>query len=168
MSIIAILDRYGKEVQEGIRQNLKEKKLQNTGKTAASIKYDVKEERGMVTLTVEGAAHIFSLESGAAPIKKKTDGKFIESIAKWARSKLGLNAKEARGLAFGYLRKRIGDGKGGATTKPDGSYFVPNRFNVGGVISDTVNDSLVGKINQEILKEVAENYISKVAVNIEK
>lgn len=142
MSVID-LDKIGALIVSGIQENLDSKGLTNTGQTKRSLHYNVT----ATTLTVFGAASLFSLEGGAAPLRNKTGG-FVEAIERWAVSKLGKNRKQARSLAFAYMKKRVGDGIGGRTTARDGRYVVPNPFNIGGVLSDTVNKSLVDRIKK--------------------
>jgi hypothetical protein len=136
-----ILDTFGKMIVKGIQTNLDTKGLTNTGQTKASVRYEIKD----TTLTVYGAMNLLPLEDGAKPLRNKTGG-FIEAITEWAQSKLGLSQKEARGLAFAYMKRRTGKGDAGRTTAPDGSYIVPNQFNVGGVLSDTITPQMIAEL----------------------
>lgn len=145
-SVEQILDGYGKQIVADLRNNMAKKKLDNTGNTSRSIRYEVSND----TLFIYAEEHILALNDGAKAISKRTDGGFIDAITKWAQSKLNLPINEAKGLAFGYLRNRTGQGNGGLTTDSAGNYLVPNRFNSGGVLSDTLNDTLIDSIQNDV------------------
>jgi hypothetical protein len=161
-SLIAYLNDTGSQIVSDLRSNLDKKGLTNTGKSKQKIRYEVTEKGDKVILDVYGPAYLFSLEYGAKPISKRTDGQFITSITAWAQSKLGLDAKEAKSLAFGYMKKRIGDGKGGVTTRADGSYFVPNKYNPGGVLTDTITDDRIKSISEQVLKIEALSFVNSL------
>jgi hypothetical protein len=124
-----LLTKYGQQIVKGLRDSMAQKKLNNTGGTSRSIRFEVTESEGVTTLTIYGEENLLALNDGANPIKRKTTGKFIEEITKWAQSKLGLQYEEARGLAFGYLRNRTGKVVEGLRLILSGNYLVPNRFN---------------------------------------
>jgi len=151
----SLLSKYGQRIVSDLRENMAKKKLNNTGETSRSIRFEVTEEEGVSTLTIYGEENLLTLNDGAKPIKRKTTGKFIEEITKWAQGKLGLSFEEARGLAFGYLKNRTGGGPG-LTTDKSGNYLVPNRFNSGGVLSDTLNDELTREIQVEVMTSTKE------------
>lgn len=155
--MLNFLDIVGAKIVLGIQKNLDSKGLTNTGATKQSLRYEVKGE----TMTVYGAMNLLPLEDGAKPLRNRTGG-FIEAITEWAQSKLGLNQKEAKGLAFAYMKRRSGFGKAGATTSDDGSYIVPNKFNVGGVLSDTITPKLIQEIKEEATKELYTVYKTEI------
>ncbi len=155
------LSNVGKTIVKGIQSNLDKKGLTNTGKTKQSLRYEVKPE----SLTVYGAMNLAVLEDGAKPLSNKTGG-FIEAITEWAQSKLGKNQKEARSLAFAYMKRRTGKGQAGATTAPDGSYKVPNPYNVGNVLSDTITPQLIQEIKDEATKSYIVAYKKEINISI--
>jgi len=148
------LNNLGATIVASVQNSLDEKGLTNTGETKNSLRYEVTETQELIKLDVYGGGQLLALESGASPLKNKTGG-FIEAITEWAKSKLGLDDKEAKSLAFAYMKKRVGSGRLGVTTLPDGSYYVPNKYNVGNVLSDTINQELIIEIMQELKLKVS-------------
>jgi hypothetical protein len=164
MSVIATLNNLMNEVKVNIQNSLDQKGLTNTGKTKQELSVSISERESIIIGMLSGPAHLAVLEGGASPITKKTTGKYIESIALWGQTKLGLNEKEAKGLAFAMLRKRLGSGTAGNTVRADGTYFVPNPFNSGGVLSENVNDQVVDEIMKRLLKDVAAAFVEGIKV----
>lgn len=147
--LVEYFNSLGNYLVKGISDSLATKGLTNTGQTKASLQFKATETR----FTLFGAQSLGALDDGASPLRNKTGG-FIEAITDWAKSKLSKNDKEARSLAFAYMKKRTGKGGGGATTDKAGNYIVPNPFNVGGVLSDTINKELIAEVKKEVLKNV--------------
>jgi len=139
-------NKLGEQLIKDISASLDAKGLTNTGETKASIRYDAKEDR----FTLYGAGQLMVLEDGAKPLQNKTGG-FIEAITEWGKTKLQLNDKDAKSFAYAYYKKRKGTGIAGLTTAADGSYVVPNPYNVGSVLSDTINKDLITEIQKNIL-----------------
>jgi hypothetical protein len=164
MSLLKVLTDEMEKVRVQIAENLDRKGLTNTGATKQSLKVEVTETSERIVGILKGNANLSVLEGGAKPITKKTTGQYIESITKWGQSKLGLSQKEATGLAFAMLNKRLGDGRGGRTVRADGTYFVPNPFNPGGVLSDAVNEQTIKEIRGKLIKEAARVIVEGIEV----
>ena len=81
----AYLKSFAESVIEQVRLNLRDKPvtrygaMQTTGKTAASLRYELTED----TLTIYGASHVFAVEYGRGP------GGFpnVESLRQWVVNK---------------------------------------------------------------------------------
>ncbi len=163
-----ILTQFGKDSVKAIRNEIDAQGLTDTGRAKNETTFEVEATDKKSVLSITAPAYIVSLDRGAAPIRQKTDGMFISSIQAWAMRKLGLPEKEAKGLAFGYLRKRLGDGVGGRTTSPGGDYVVPNPFNPGGLLTKGIPDEKLGKLRRDILSEIGSVYIQVTKEAIKK
>jgi uncharacterized protein YbcC (UPF0753/DUF2309 family) len=173
MTIAQILDQEGQNIVRSIQNDLDRKGLTNTGATKRSLNYTVESVQKSVILTVRGAGQLGSLQFGAATLGTKNTGgtlsEFKEAIKEWAKSKLRMtDESELKRFVYFYTKKRLGDGIGGRTTSPDGRYVVPNPFNKGGVISDTVNDELIKNINSRLVNSFKDEIISMISETIQK
>lgn len=101
-SIKELLTRRGDEAVNKIQANL-DKGTTATGKTKASVRYDVTEGSGKVTLSIIGGRAFFpAVETGSKPSDKNPSPEYVESIKDWmdARGKQG----SPYGLAKGILK----------------------------------------------------------------
>ena len=162
------LNSLGQEATAGIGKSLDQKGLTLTGKTKASLRHEVSVEAFRTTLSIYGAANLGALQGGAKPIRQRTNGKFIESLTQWAKQRLGLDDKEAKGFAFAYLKKRTGTGQGSKTVRPDGTYFVPNPYNDGKVLSDTINPAFIKRAKAEATKAAAIDFRAEIALALKR
>ena len=85
-----ILDKQGKEAVELYRNQLRDNDRVATGKTNASIRYEVKSDSIRSTsLIIYGADHIRDLETGqtAEQIKAKDNPSFFNQIQDWVQAR---------------------------------------------------------------------------------
>ena len=118
--------------------------LKASGGFGESLRVDTKREGSHIIGTLYGAKQAYWMEHGRQPNKKKTKGAVVflgKILEKWVQDK-GINVNP-----YAAAYKIVHEG-----------IQVPNRYNKGGVISNTIND----KWRDETIRRIA----SSEAVNI--
>ena len=99
-----ILDKQGKEAVELYRNQLRENDRVATGKTNASIRYEVKSDSIRSTsLIIYGADHIRDLETGQTPEQIQSNPPIFQQITEWANAR-GIN-RTANSIIRGLEQK---------------------------------------------------------------
>lgn len=147
---LQILSQYGNSVVAQIRNNLASTGTSATGKTARSLRFEVKNEGFKQTLSVFGKPFIMVVETGRKPTPQytKPSKEFVASIKEWADTK-GLG-KFAYGIAKSIHQKGTALYRKGGRTD---------------IISSVVNKNLTDQIAKDVLAKFADHYL-KNAVSI--
>ena len=134
---MSILNRYGAGLVAEIKQSISGH--QATGKTSASLRYEIKGDGSRDILRVLGRPYIMALETGrkATPQYTKPSYAFVQSIREWLKAK-----GSDQGLAYVIARSIHHKGTKGTP----------------GIISDPVN-KYVELIKQETAKQFANLYL---------
>lgn len=131
-----------------IRNALQRKGLTASGRSARTLQSEVREneQQGRIISTVTGEGYFRQLTFGRRPTRKSQGGVLLKAIKQWVIDKgLTLNPYA--------VTKKIH--KQGIT--------VPNRFNDGKVISDTVNNELFTEVNKKIVSLYKSQIIQAVS-----
>jgi hypothetical protein len=148
--LIRILDQYGKSTVEQIRDNLSSTGTNATGKTSRSLQYEVKQQGTKAVLRITGKPFMAVVETGrrATPEYTKPSTQFVAAIREWLKAK-GKSEGSAYGIAKSIHQK-------GTKLHRDGGRK--------DIISNVVNESLIDKISQDLLKEFAEEFLNNVVI----
>jgi hypothetical protein len=137
--ILAILTQYGQSTTDQIKVDIPKK----TGKTAASVRFTVREEGSKAILSITGRPYFMAVQTGRKPTPdKKPSSSFVQNIKDW----LQVQGKE-QGPAYAIARSI--NQKGTKLWQQGGNTL----------ISDIVSQSLIDKISQDVLTEFAKYYL---------
>lgn len=144
VSLIQILSQYGTNTVAQIRNNLATTGTNATGRTAQSLRYEVKNEGFKQSLTIFGRKYFMTVETGRKPTPQydKPSAQFVASIKQWADTK-GIGK-------FAYAIAKSIHQKG---TK---------LYQTGGrqdVVSNVVNAGLIEQMTQDVLSKFADEYL---------
>lgn len=144
--IISILNQYGASTVEQIRQNLSSTGTNATGKSAQSLRYEVKNEGLKATLRVVGKPFFAVVETGRKPTPSYNPSEnFVKSIQEW------LDAKGKTGSAYGlaqYIHKH------GSKLWREGGRS--------DIYSNLINQNLTDKISLDLLNKFAQQFMINV------
>lgn len=144
--LIAILSKYGQSTVDQIRENLSSTGTNATGKTAKSLRYEVKTEGSKTTLKVLGKPYFAVVETGRKPTPDyKPSKQFVDSIKEW------MSAKGKEGSAYAIA---LSIHKKGTKLFRDGGRT--------DIISNVVNQNLVDKISKELLDKFADQVLRNI------
>lgn len=138
--IISILSKSGQSTADRIRQVIPKK----TGKTARSVRHEVTEEGSIIRLRLLAAPYFMVVQTGRKPTPQytKPSKEFVGKIKEWLQAS-GKDQGPAYAIARSIHQKGTKLWQAGGNT----------------IISDVVNQSLVEKISQDVLKEFAKYYL---------
>lgn len=137
--ILAILTQYGQSTTDQIKVAIPKK----TGKTAASVRFTVREEGSKAILSITGRPYFMAVQTGRKPTPdKKPSPSFVQNIKDWLQAQ----GKE-QGPAYAIARSI--NQKGTKLWQQGGNTL----------ISDIVSQSLIDKISQDVLTEFAKYYL---------
>lgn len=147
VDLISILNGYGNNIVESIRNNLASTGTNATGKTSKSLRFEVKQEGNKVTLKIIGKPYLAVVETGrkATPQYTKPSTEFVASIKEW------MDAKGKEGSAYAIAKNIHQHGT--------------RLFQKGGrkdIISNVINQSLVTNISKDILNKFASQFITEI------
>jgi hypothetical protein len=156
-----ILKNKGQEIVKGLRENMEKKGLNASGQTSARIRSEVTSGDNATTLTVYSPWTIKAIENpGRKPnVSRKVGSEQVKGIRKWIDDKgitpwntsvihRAMNRDPLDSLAWAIATKQAKLGSP-----------VPNRFNPGGVLTDTINDEFIEKTFNDIIQQVRTNLI---------
>lgn len=144
--IISILNKYGTSTVEQIKQNLSSTGTTATGKTAQSLRYEVRVESTKATLKVIGKPFFAVVETGRKPTPSyKPSEQFVKSIKEW------MDAKGKTGSAYAIAQSIH---KKGSKLWRDGGRT--------DIISNVINQNLVDKISLDLLNKFAQQFMGNV------
>lgn len=92
-STVKILDLMGAKTVADMQSDLQ--KVNATGKTAASIRYEVTSEGTVDTLIISGRPFTSTIETGRGPAKNAGDGSFQKSLEDWCQAR-GFQSKTSK------------------------------------------------------------------------
>lgn len=138
--ILSILTSYGQSTTDRIKQVIPKK----TGKTANSVRFAVQDNGATATLKITARPYFFTVQTGRKPTPQftKPSKEFVQNIKEWLQAS-GKDQGPAYAIARSIHQKGTKLWQAGGNT----------------IISDIVNQSLVEKISQDVLKEFAKYYL---------
>jgi hypothetical protein len=135
VNVIKILSDYGASTVSKIQANLSKTKTTATGKTAKSLRYEIKENGDKVILSIFGKAYIGVVETGRkATPDKKPSKEFVENIKEWVKAKNVKGSPYAIAMSINLHGSKLKQ-KGGRQD----------------IISNVINKSLTDEIAKSIL-----------------
>ena len=136
-SIGTILNANGKQIVTDLQRSMSSKGLNASRKTSDSIKYEVSETLTKSVLKIIANRSIGALQYGRKPGRMPPR----DVIRQWIDNKpLTLQGKMTKDQLAYLIQRKLGRE----------GIKVPNRYNVGGVITDVINDELIARIFKEI------------------
>lgn len=144
VDVISILNKYGTDVVTQIKANLASTGTNATGKTSASLRFEVIQQGEKAILKVFGRPFIATVETGrkATPEYTKPSASFVQSIREWAAAR-GIDQGAAYAIAKSIHKKG---------TPPTGKQ----------IISNVVNQSLTDRISKDILQSFSNLFVTNV------
>jgi hypothetical protein len=138
--ILSILSNYGQSTTDQIKAVIPKK----TGKTARSVRFEVKDNGDKATLKIVGRPYFMTVQTGrkATPQFTKPSKEFVDNIREWLQAS-GSDQGAAYAIARSIHQKGTKLWQQGGNT----------------IISNIVNESLTDKISQDVLKEFAKYYL---------
>jgi hypothetical protein len=138
--ILSILSSYGQSTTDQIKQAIPKK----TGKTAASVRFQVEDNGTTATLRLTARPFFLTVQTGRKPTPQytKPSKEFVQAIREWLQAS-GSDQGPAYAIAKSIHQKGTKLWQQGGNT----------------IISDIVNESLTQKISTDVLKEFARYYL---------
>lgn len=99
-----ILERTGDKIVNKIIENLEANGISKTGKTARSLKSNVKEENDKINLSVTARKFFQAVETGTKPSSKKPSPEYIENLEEWK------SISGAKGSPWAIATKNLKEG----------------------------------------------------------
>ena len=122
MSLVSVLKTYGQIGVKVLRQAIASQDA--TGKTAASIRFVVQENKGEEALTFYARQYFDLLEKGIRPSSKRPSKEMIESMTEYARARGFTNPEKA---AWAISIKQLS--KGDTTHRQGGRILYSDDMN---------------------------------------
>lgn len=138
------LETISNSLVKDLQKSLKDKGHYATGKTAGSIRNEVRDSG----FKIYGSQHIGALVFGRKPSGRKGSASepLWKALDRWARAKgITINPYAAANKIHKFGIK------------------VPNEFNKGKVISDVINDDWIEKISKSLLDFRSKEFKSRLA-----
>lgn len=138
--ILTILTNHGQSTTEQLYRAIPKK----TGRTARSVRFEVKDNGETATLQIKGAPYLMVVQTGRKPTPQydKPSRDFVTRIKEWLAAQ-GKDQGPAYAIARSIHKKGTALWRAGGNT----------------IISDIVNESLTEKISRDILQAFAKYYL---------
>lgn len=151
VDVLSILSQNGTTIVDQIKQNLASTGTNATGRTSASLRFEVIDNHDKQILRVIGKPYFTVVETGrkATPQYTNPSKQFVDDIIQWVKAR-GIEEKAAYGIAKSIHAKGTKLFQSGGRTD---------------IVSSVINQTLVDSISKSILDKFAQEYL-KNAVNI--
>lgn len=148
VDLVSILSQTGTTVVDKIKQNLASTGTNATGRTAASLRFEVINETDKQILRVTGKPFFKVVETGrkATPEYSNPSKQFVDDIKQWVKAR-GIDEKAAYGIAKSIHQKGT------------------KLFRDGGrqdIFSDVITPTFVDEISKGILNQFTNEYLKNV------
>lgn len=148
VDLVSILSQTGTTVVDRIKQNLASTGTNATGRTAASLRFEVINETDKQILRVIGKPYFKVVETGrkATPEYTNPSKQFVDDIKEWVKAR-GIDEKAAYGIAKSIHQKGT------------------KLFRSGGrqdIFSDVITPTFVDEISKSILNQFTNEYLKNV------
>lgn len=142
--VLSILSQTGQTAVSQIQANTPKA----TGKTARSVRYEVKEENGKLIFRILASKYFKVVETGrkATPQFTKPSNTFVDSIREWLAAK-----GSDQGAAYA-IAKSIHQ-KGTKLWQQGGNH---------NVFSNVITESFIDKLSNDLLTQFAKEYLDNV------
>lgn len=142
--VLRILSQQGQTAVSQIQANTPKA----TGKTARSVRYEVKEENGKIIFRIVASKYFKALETGIKPYPKYTSASksFVDSIKEWLSAK-GSDQGAAYAIALSIHQK------GTKLWQQGGNH---------NVFSNVITESFIDILSQDLLTQFAKEYLDSV------
>lgn len=148
VDLLSILSQTGNTVVDQIKQNLSSTGTTATGRTAASLRFEVINETDKQILRVIGKPYFAVVETGrkATPEYTNPSKQFVADILQWVKAR-GIEEKAAYGIAKSIHQKGT------------------KLFRDGGrqdIFSNVVTPTFVDELSKSILNQFTNEYLKNV------
>lgn len=148
VDVLSILSQTGTTVVDQIKQNLASTGTNATGRTAASLRFEVVDQTDKQILRVIGKPYFKVVETGrkATPQYTKPSQQFVDAIAEWLKAR-GKSEASAYGIAKSIHQKGT------------------KLFRDGGrqdIFSNVVTPTFVDELSKSILTQFTNEYLRNV------
>lgn len=148
VDLVSILSQTGTTVVDQIKRNLASTGTNATGRTAASLRFEVINETDKQILRVIGKPFFKVVETGrkATPQYSNPSKQFVDDIKQWVKAR-GIDEKAAYGIAKSIHQKGT------------------KLFRNGGrqdIFSDVITPTFVDEISKSILNQFTNEYLKNV------
>ncbi len=148
VDVLTILSQTGTTVVDQIRQNLASTGTNATGRTSASLRFEVTDETDKQILRVIGKPYFNVVQTGrkATPEYGNPSKDFVEAIKQWAKAR-GIEEGAAYGIAKSIHQKGT------------------KLFRSGGredIFSNVITDDFVNGISKSVLGQFTNEYLKNV------
>lgn len=148
VDLVSILSQTGATVVDRIKQNLASTGTNATGRTAASLRFEVVNETDKQILRVIGKPFFKVVETGrkATPEYTNPSKQLVDDIRQWVKAR-GIDEKAAYGIAKSIHQKGT------------------KLFRSGGrqdIFSDVITPTFVDDISKSILNQFTNEYLKNV------
>lgn len=141
--VLNILSQTGQSAVSQIQANTPKA----TGKTARSVRFEVKEEGGKIVFQILASKYFKVVETGRRPTPSyKPSKSFVDSIREWLAAK-GSDQGPAYAIAQSIHKK------GTALWRAGGRQDI---------FSNVINESFIDKLSNELLTQFAKEYLDSV------
>lgn len=140
--ILSILSQYGQSTTDQIKSVIPSK----TGKTRASVRFQVTDQGAKALLQITGRPYFMALQTGRKPKGDKPSQSFVQRIREWLSA-------QGKDMGPAYAIARSINQKGTKLWQQGGNT----------IITDIVNQSLIDKISQDVLEKFANYYLVSIA-----
>jgi hypothetical protein len=153
MNIKDVLQKWADSKQVELVKNYDRLGLRASGEFEKSLRNEIIETPKSIQLIIKGAQHSYWMQNGRQP-NKNQNKEYTKRWVGWAGSTFLKKWVEDKRLSINPFAVAWKIAKKGI--------IVPNKFNSGGVISDSINKKSIG----ELIKEVGRIESSIVVSNI--
>lgn len=148
VDVLSILSQTGTTVVDQIKQNLSSTGTNATGRTAASLRFEVVDQTDKQILRVIGKPYFKVVETGrkATPEYTNPSKQFVADILQWVKAR-GIEEKAAYGIAKSIHQKGT------------------KLFRDGGrqdIFSNVVTPTFVDELSKSILNQFTNEYLKNV------
>jgi hypothetical protein len=148
VDVLSILSQTGNTVVDQIRQNLASTGTNATGRTSASLRFEVIDQTDTQILRIIGKPFFKVVETGRkdTPQYTKPSKEFVEDIKQWCIAR-GIEEKAAYGIAISIHQKGT------------------KLFRSGGredIFSNVITDDFVSDLSKSILSQFTNEYLKNV------
>lgn len=148
VDVLSILSQTGTTVVDQIKQNLSSSGTNATGRTAASLRFEVINETDKQILRVIGKPYFKVVETGrkATPEYTNPSKQFVADILEWVKAR-GIDEKAAYGIAKSIHQKGT------------------KLFRDGGrqdIFSNVVTPTFVDELSKSVLDQFTNEYLRNV------
>jgi hypothetical protein len=146
MTLTELFTDQGLQIQNSLRQAMRNYNRNASGKTSESIQFEVLETREKVLFQVVADKTIVTLQEGRGPTDKQGNGSLKNAIRQWVRDKGIKSDLPEETLVYLITRKIHREGYKGTP----------------GLIDDIINESLIDLIQERVSEIAGSEFVNEI------